>query len=330
LIAWRRPFDGRVNGRRDEIAPSAPRGYEALTVAALKFNHLFAGLMAASFVTAFVLPNKNAGEHFGMLQGLLRPVSSPARWVAHSIYDRLHRQEQVIDVESPVTPRAPTTIYEENEQLRTAYASLKMKFDQLAELNADRSAVGDIRKLCRPATVSGGDSSALRETLTISSPASASTMIDSPVIRGNASASPIPCDLIGKVIRGGPLGAQVRLVTDPGFVLNASIGRYETKDGQTHLTIIEKLHPLIKGIGHNQMAVATNYSVKQVQDAGLAVGDLIMLDDHDGWPLNIQGFTVGRITSIGHQLKQPQVADIRIEPDIHLMRLTEVMVMVKH
>ena len=61
---------------------------------------------------------------------------------------------------------------------------------------------------------------------------------------------------------------------------------------------------------------------------GIAVNDMVVLDDRD-WPANLQGLWLGRITSIHPQPSAPLVADIRVEPVSDLMRLKEVMVMVK-
>jgi cell shape-determining protein MreC len=293
-----------------------------------RFNQIFTLLMVLAFAIAFVLPARFSTLPAGQLQGVFSPVSKPVRLIAGMIYHRFHA-EPILDDRSPAAPRPAATVYDENHQLLSAYASLQIKFDQLSQLNADRQAVGDIRSLCKPATVTGADPSGFRESLTLSAAASASILKDRPVIRGNPSQSPLPCDLIGRIVRAGPAGAQVRLVTDPGFRLTARIGRYIAQpDGQLKLTYIGQLHPLVQGIGHNAMAIQSNLSMQQVQDAGLAVGDMILLDDRD-WPLNIQGFEVGRIVSINRQPSAPLLADIRIEPQSNLMRLTEVMVMVR-
>jgi cell shape-determining protein MreC len=183
--------------------------------------------------------------------------------------------------------------------------------------------------LCKPATVTGGDATGFHETLQFSTAAAAIAVKDRPVIRGNPSQSPLPCDLIGKVVHSGPAGAQVRLVTDPGFRLTARIARYVTEpDGRLTLTRIGQLHPLVQGMGKNTMAIQSNISMQEVKDNDLRKDDLVLLDDHD-WPANLQGFEVGRIVSITRQPSTPLLADIRIEPQANLMRLTEVMVMVK-
>jgi cell shape-determining protein MreC len=293
-----------------------------------RFSPIFAALMVMAFLVAFILPARFSALKADDLQGIFKPVSSPVRGMAGFVYRRFHHNA-VVDDRSPEAPRPQATVYDENHQLLSAYASLKVKFDQLSQLNADRQAVGDIRSLCKPATVTGTDAAGFRESLNLSVAASAAAIKDRPVIRGNPSQSPLPCDLIGKIVRSGPAGAQARLVTDPGFRLTAKIARYEPQpDGSLKLTYIGDLHPLVQGMGHNEMAIQSNLSMQQVSDAGIKINDLVLLDDRD-WPANIQGFEVGRITSINRQINSPLLADIRIEPQTNLMRLTEVMVMVK-
>jgi cell shape-determining protein MreC len=302
-------------------------------VAILRSKVLFYGLMGVSFLTAFVLPAvfpaKFGSVGIPQLQGIFAPVSRPLRAMAGWVYNRAHRPV-VVDDRSPDVLRPATTVYEENHQLLTALASLQIKLDQLSQLNADRQSVGDIRPLCKPATVTGSEVSGLREGLTLSVGSTSLPLLNRPVIRGNPSQSPLPCDLVGRIVRSGPAGAQVRLITDPGFVLTARIGRYVTlPDGKLQMVYDSQIHPLVRGIGSNQMAIQSTLSMQQVRDGKIQKGDTVVLDDHDDWPPNVQGFSVGRIISINPQQNAPLFADIRIEPQTNLMRLTDVMVMVR-
>ncbi len=283
--------------------------------------------MGLSFLASFVFPGLATLPASDQLPGIFSPVSRPVRALTGMLYRHFHA-EPVADDLSPQKPREHASVYEENHQLLTALASLQAKFDQLSQLNADRQAVGDIRPLCKPATVTGGEPLGLRESLNITAGPANSMLMGRPVIRGNPSQSPLPCDLVGRVVHTGVAGAQVRLVTDPGFKLVGRIGRYVPQpEGLPKLVWVEKLHPVVCGIGHNAMTINL-LTMKQVEDNGIAVNDMVVLDDPD-WPRNIQGFEVGRIVSIGRQARAPLLADIRIEPVGNLMRLTEVMVMVR-
>ena len=224
-----------------------------------------------------------------------------------------------VDVASPATPRAADAVYAENEALRGDLAMLQVKFDELSRLNADRQMVGTIRSLCEPATVTGYDASGVRETLAVSGVDEAA--VDRPVVHGT--------NLVGRVQTAGLTGGTVRLVTDPGFALTAELGRYETDaGGRVTLRRAPGLRPLVQGVGHGAMAIRTAITMQQVTDLHLAVGDVVVLSDK-GWPPNVQGLTVGKITAINHQSAAPIFADLRVEPDANLSRLTEVMVVVR-
>src|SRR4051794_34545975 len=96
----------------------------------LRFNQVFTLLMVVSLLSAFVIPPRFTNPARVELQGLFSPISRPVRAIAGLIYRRVHRDVPV-DEGSPATPRPPQTIVEENRQLRTALASLAVKFDHL-------------------------------------------------------------------------------------------------------------------------------------------------------------------------------------------------------
>jgi hypothetical protein len=286
----------------------------------LRFNQVFSLLMIISLVSAFIIPPRFTNPARDELEGLFSPISGPVRAIAGLIYRHVHRDTPVDDA-SPSSPRPQQTIVEENTQLRTAYAALLKKFDDLSQLNADRQLVGDIRPLCRPATVTGTDSSGIRESLIISAGGFGGLDNGMPVLFAH--------EVVGRIARAGVGSSQVRLITDPGFPLTGRIGQYRTDpDGQIRLNWVEHLQPLVQGIGHGAMAIRSNLSMQQVHDLGIGENDMVLLDDRD-WPANLQGYRIGRITSIRPQQNAPLFADIRVEPASDLMRLKEVMVMVK-
>lgn len=287
----------------------------------LRFNHVFTVLMLLSLVSAFFFPPEATNPGRAHLQGLFSPISRPARGIAGVVYRRFHR-DAVVDDGSPDSPRPAQTVLEENRQLRERLALLSLKFDQLNQLNADRQLVGDdLRPLCKPATVTGADSSGVRETLALSA-AGADFKADMPVLTAR--------NIVGKLSRAGIGGAQVRLITDPGFSVTGRIGRYRANaDGAMDLEWVEHLQPLVQGIGHGEMAIRSNISMQQVHDLGIAVNNMVVLDDRD-WSANLHGCSLGRIISIDPQQNAPLFADIHVQPVNNLMRLREVMVMVKN
>ena len=302
---------------RAEWYPTRPP-VESAAVSTFRSGHLFAGLMVLSFASAFVLPRRMTTPLRSQVQGLFVPVSRPVRAIAGAIYGRVHPDRPTDDA-SPSAPRAAEAVYAENHELRAQLAGLQEKFDQLSRLNADRQVLGDIRSLCRPATVTGADSSGLREALKITGVGSAAA--GRPVVHGG--------DLVGRVVASGLTGAEVRLVTDPGFAFTARFKRYvPDAAGRVSLVEVAGLQPVVQGVGHGAMAIRSSVSVQQVDDLHLATGDLVVLADPD-WPLNVQGFCAGRISAITRQANAPMFADIRVEPAAGLMRLSEVMVVVK-
>ncbi len=288
-------------------------------IAAVSAFRLFVALMALSFLSAFVLPPRYTMPVRSQVQGLFAPVSWPTRAIVRPFYRRAN-PDRPSDDGSPQQPRPTTTVYAENHELRAELATLQVKFDQLSRLNADRQLVGNIFPLCQPATVTGVDSSGVREALKITGVGASA--VNRAVVHGT--------DLVGKVQTAGLTGAEVRLLTDPGFGFTTRIARYLPDDGgRLRLSIVGQLQPLVQGIGHGAMAIRSTVSMRQVDELRLAVGDLVVLDDHDGWSPNVQGFCAGRIASINSQANAPIFADIRVEPVADLLRLNEVMVVVR-
>jgi cell shape-determining protein MreC len=274
--------------------------------------------MALSFLSAFVLPPRFTTPARTQVQGLFSPISRPTRALAGALFHRAN-PDRPSDDGSPQQPRPPAAVYAENHELRAQLAMLQVRFDQLSRLNADRQLVGDLFPLCQPATVTGVDSSGVREALKISGVGS--NAVGRPVVHGN--------DLVGRVVAAGMTGAEVRLLSDPGFVFTARIARYiSDANGRLVLAKEDRLHPWVQGIGHGGMAIRSTVSMQQATELQLAVGDLVVLDDHD-WPPAVQGLCAGRVASITPQANAPIFADIRVEPVADLLRLNEVMVVVR-
>ena len=288
-------------------------------MASSRLGRWFPVAIGLSLASAFVVPPRFTTPVRASVQGVFAPVSIPARAIAGAAYRRTHA-DRVTDDGSADGPRQAEVVVAENHALRAALASLEVKFEQLSQVDADRKLVGNIRPLCRPAEVTGADSSGLREALTVSG--IDGSAVSRPVVHGT--------DLVGRVEAAGLTGAAVRLVTDPGFSFTARLARYVTDPGGgVALSFVTRLHPLVQGIGHGAMAIRNTVTMAQAADARLAVGDLVLLDDLE-WQPNVQGFTAGRVTAITPQSTAPIFADIRVEPAVNLLRLNEVMVVVKN
>lgn len=286
----------------------------------LRFGHLFALLMLGSFISAFVLPARVTIPARGAMDGLFSPIARPVRAMSLLLLHR-ERPERPVDIVSPTEPRTNEAVLKQNRQLLLQLANLSAKFDRLAKLNADRLLVGaNLRDLCRPASVIGTDPSGFRQALLIG-PSFSHFQVDQPVIYVGG--------IVGRIERAGISGDVVRLITDQGFSCTAMIGQYlHEADGKVTLHWVPNLTPLVQGIGENAMAVRNTITMQQVKDLNIGVHDMVALNDDD-WPENLRGYWLGQITAIRPQTNAPLFADIRIAPTQNLLRLKEVMVMVR-
>jgi hypothetical protein len=285
----------------------------------LRFNHVAVALMALSFVSAFLAPPRFTNPARSELSGIFSPISRPVRGISALIYGRFHPQV-VVDDASPQLPREEQTLLEENRQLNLKLAALTIQFDNLSKLNADRHLVGDILPFCKPASVNGADSSTARESLQITSP-NMDLTTGQPVLYAHS--------LLGRIVGAGLGTAQVRLITDPGFVIMCRIAQYKADDTKTlKLEWIKDLPVLVQGVGGGAMIVRSNLTMATVNDLQIRENDMLLLDDPD-WPANLQGWCVGKITDISPQRKSPLLCSIQVRPLNDLLQQKEVMVMAK-
>lgn len=281
-----------------------------------RFAHIFTLLLIAGAVMAFVIPQRDATAITGVLQAILAPVSSPVRSGALVL---LPARGGGPDAGGPAgAARVQQSIVEENLLLRQELSSLTAQLEDLKRLNADRALLGPVREQCIPVKVVGFDARPARETLSVVTGASVYVAQDMPVLHTGG--------LAGRLFAVGIGGAKVRLVTDPESRIQGRFGRFVRDDsGAVRFVELQTPPPLVQGLGSGTMAVR-NLPIRELQQAGLAVGDWVVLADNT-WPANLQGFKIGRVTEIGARTDGPLHADIRITPDTELTRLAEVMVM---
>ena len=283
-------------------------------------NPVYLGLMLLAFLSAFVLPPRVTDPPRSELAGLLAPVARPARALAGRLYRRLHPITP-IDLGSPSQPRPNETILQENQRLREQLTNLTLRYDQLAQLNNARDLRADILPFCKPVAVEGVDTSGGREALMIGSSSLAGLAPEDPVLYA-------PQCLAGRIVRSGISGAQVRLITDPGFTETARIMQIvQSGDGNPQSVLIDTLQPLIEGLGKGRMIIRSTISLQQAIQLKISPGDLLVLDDPT-WPANVRGATIGRITAVTPQPNAPLFAQIMVVPMADLTQLREVMVMV--
>ena len=270
-------------------------------------------LMGLAALSAFVVPARFTTPVREPFQGLFWPVARPTRAITGWV-DRRYRPAESTDEASPAQPRSSDAIRTENRDLRAGLAALQVKFDLLSRINADRELVGDIRPMCRPATVSGADASGFRDAVTVSGVGREAE--DRPVVQGNR--------LVGRVQSAGVTGASVRLLSDQGFVFTARVMHYA--DGRA--VPVGDLNPWVQGLGHGTMVIRSPITMRQVAELHIAVGDPVVLADGK-WPDNVQGFTAGHVSKIRPQAAAPLYAELEVEPAVRKADLREVMVVVR-
>src|SRR5947207_15352334 len=95
----------------------------------LRFNQVFVGLLALSFVSAFVLPSRYTNP-LRSIQGLFYPVARPARAIGMALNRRFERP--------PKDDRAVEDVKAEHEQFRLLISSLTAHLEDHQRLKADR------------------------------------------------------------------------------------------------------------------------------------------------------------------------------------------------
>jgi len=164
--------------------------------------------------------------------------------------------------------------------------------------------LGPLESLCVRMPVIGVDASG-RDALLISSDL------------GQGRAVLYPGGLAGRLD-----GSRVRLITDDGFAVTGAFVRYTEAGGIMTATRIIAPTPLVKGLGHGQIAVV-GMRLSDCRAAGLAEGDWVVLDDSD-WPRAVQGQRLGRIVSAVESRTAPGFVDINLSPATELTSLSNV------
>jgi cell shape-determining protein MreC len=276
----------------------------------LRFSHIFAGLMLLSFLAAFALPARSADEHYPEIAFLFDPVARPAKWFGQW----LRRRAPIV-----ADARPDDTIRLENLAMRAELTSLTQQLELLEQLNQQRVGMGEIGQDCAPIAVVGADSGT-RQSLSLRGS----------TVQGLRNGMCVLYDrwIVGQIMRSGLAGAQVRLVTDPGSRERVEFRTIVTDPaGKAHAIRRGKLVGVLEGEGRDLMVVQV-LTGDEVKAAGIEVGDLVTLAEPD-WSANVQGLPLGRVSAITPRPDAPLYAQIRVEPQVNLSRLREVMVVVK-
>lgn len=275
----------------------------------LKFNHVFVFLMIISGVCAFVVPLRMTNPVRAQFQNVFAPVSRPTGAVAAWLHDR-------ISAAKPIDSRDSLIIQQENARLQASLVNLQAQLKTLHDLTAERELLGDVLPLCTPVPVVGADAGQ-RESLSIQSISGIQEGMFALYWGG----------IVGRVDRAGfSGGAQVRLITDPGFSVQGRFGRFVTgPDGHSAFQTLDAPPPLVQGAGNGEMIIR-RLPLEDVSE--VRKGDWVVVEDHD-WPLTLRWYKLGVVESKQQVSGAPLFAEIRLRPMSSLMQLREVMVMNK-
>ena len=274
------------------------------------FNQVFFGLVALSFISAFLAPPRLTDLGRVQLEGLFIPISRPTYHLATWLRRRLAP-------EPPEDNRPAEAIRRENLELRQEVSRLQMQMERLEALAAQRQSLGDLKELCQRFSVAGTDSGN-RDGLILGG-ALSEVRADQPVLYAGG--------LAGRIDRAGVSAAHVRLITDSGVALTGRFIRFVRTDTGVQAQRISQLLPIVQGIGGGQMIIA-NLPLQEVTDAKLQVDDWVVLAD-ETWPAAIQGIRLGRVASIARSERAALFAEIRLAPESGLLQLNDVWVMTR-
>lgn len=287
----------------------------------LRFNHVFVFIMLASGLSAFVLPRGVSDAVRGKLDNLLIPIAAPVHSMAGSINSRFAGAPPV-PADAKGQARSPTDLQEEIAHQKVTIASLSAQLDELRKRDAAQEALGEeLRKFCRVVQVWGSDAG-VRQTLSLQGSTLDGLGNGMPVISADG--------VVGKIELAGIGAARVRLITDANFTLGAEFRRFEQNGADASSGKFSRVDTpafTATGDGHGRLVI-TNLRTADVNQAGLKEGDWVTLADHD-WPMLLQGRKLGEVESVREQKRLPLFADIVVKPDVDLMKLREVMVVVK-
>jgi cell shape-determining protein MreC len=280
-----------------------------------RFNPVFTTLMFIMGAWAFLVPPRHTNIIRFRIDSAFAPVAYPVRRLAQSVAGRLLPNNTAAQLDASTTS---LDARQEIEGLRAKLASLTEQINALNRQRASREAVGDVYHYSSPFRVLGLDPSG-RQAISIQASNSDNLTPGMPVVHANG--------LVGRVSSVGVAGAQVRLVTDRGFRMNGVFCKYRpaAQGKAPELIPVSTPTPLVEGRGNNIMSVV-NLTLDDVKQAGLDVGDYVLLSDPEDWPILLAGYPIGRIERINPQLKSTLHAEIIIRSGVGLAHLREVMV----
>jgi len=283
----------------------------------MKSSFFYPALLVLAALSAFTLPPARSGVRDQISLAFV-PVAAPARAVGKWVRDRL-AHETPVDSLSPDAPRTSDQLRKQNTVLLTQIARLEAQLEDLKQLSAQYSRLGDLRKLVQPASVIAGPRTN-RQTLLISTTDLTNTKLGMPVVH--------PDGYVGKIYSVAPLGgsASVLLVTDPDSRVQARLARFTAREDGGVRTELLPVDPVVV-IGNGNNMLAQMLPGRAVQSVA-RVNDIVVLDDTASGAA-LRGLLVGKVTQINLPPTPSGHASLVIEPTSDFRTLSEVLVVTK-
>jgi cell shape-determining protein MreC len=287
----------------------------------MRFNQVIVFLMVIAALSAFVMPpGLNAFRKF---DSLLAPVSYPVRKVAQTLHARAG------GASARPTPSDEKSGDVSVEQLRYENKNLLIRVNELTEQNQKLlELLNQVKGFELPmsalmiAPVIGGDQGS-EQVLKVQVRSTEGLTPNMPVLSSQGQ-------LVGKLQIVGIGATRVRLVSDKASTVTCGFQRYRRDDAS--FMMLPQAPKAVQGTGGDGKMIVRAMKRDEARpqahpEQGLEVGDWVVVKDRD-LPAEVQGRKIGEIEAI-ETSRNALFSNVVIRPDSDLMKLREVMIVVR-
>jgi cell shape-determining protein MreC len=211
--------------------------------------------------------------------------------------------------------RTVNQLRDENEALKIRLATLSTQYEQIRHQLGEVGPIRpEIRNLCRFISVMGTIPN--RQMLTLEGSSVQGLQPQMAVLS--------PDGLVGRLDMVGLAVARVQLLTDLHMHVQVEFGRYPAN--QNDFVRLGDVPCVASGDGAGRLVVS-DYKMTDLKANDLRVGDWVVLRDTD-WPPLLQGYKIGLLEEV-KEGATPLVVNLIVRPEVDLMKLHDVMVLVK-
>jgi cell shape-determining protein MreC len=279
----------------------------------MRFNPMLLMFLAVALFSALVMPPDLANA-IRKVDVLFAPVASPARKFGEAMNDHWSSNTTGRTADE----RTVNELRDENEALKIKLATLSTQYEQIRHQLGEVGPIRpEIRSLCRFISVMGTIPD--RQMLTLEGSSVQGLQPQMAVL------SPNGLVLVGKLDMVGLAVARVQLLTDLHMHVQVGFGRYPAN--QNDFVPPGDVSWVATGDGAGRLVVS-DYKIIDLKANDLRVGDWVMLRDAD-WPLLLQGYKIGSLEAVKDG-ETPLVVNLIVRPEVDLMKLHDVMVLMKN